>query len=223
MTSDLYFATFSERPELVAGYAFDKTIKGATPTVLPTWQLSLQPHEHVNQRAAVQGGPIASYGRVLGDRTTLYKYLNPHLIAYSTIFTDGSGQASVNVVDSVSGSIIYQTLMDNVDISHGVPIALAENWLTFAYTETATEKGAVGYRLVSVELFEGEKENDKQNRWVGYTSIRRAVLMARIQKVCLPRDSRQSRSELFPAHSSCQVESKPSRLQRPGTGSLTRT
>jgi hypothetical protein len=166
MTSDLYFATFSDRPELVAGYAFDKLNKGADPDVFSTWQLALQPHEHVKQRAAVQNGPVASYGRVLGDRTTLYKYLNPHLIAYSTVFTDGSGQASVNVIDSVSGSVVYQTLIDNVDTAQSIPVALAENWLTFAYTEKATDKRAVGYRLVSVELFEGDKENDKQNRFV---------------------------------------------------------
>lgn len=167
MTSDLYFAMFTDRPKLITGYAFTKPTDGATPKASSTWRMSLQPHEHVNQRAAVQGGPIASYGRVLGDRTTLYKYLNPHLVAYSTIFTDGSGQASVNVVDSVSGSIIYQTLIENVDVAQGIPVAMAENWLTFAYTENASpEKGAAGYRLVSVELFEGDKEDDKQNRFV---------------------------------------------------------
>lgn len=166
MTSDLYFATFSESPGRIAGYAVDEFSQGGTANVFSTWQLSLQPHERLDQRTAVQGGPIASYGRVLGDRTTLYKYLNPHLIAYSTVFTDGSGQASVNVVNSVSGSVVYQTLIDNVDITQSIPVALAENWLTFAYTEKATDKRAVGYRLVSVELFEGEKENDKQNRFV---------------------------------------------------------
>lgn len=167
MTSNLYFAAFQHRPDILSGYAFDKAELGATRKVSPTWRIALQPHEHVSQQVALQSGPIASYGRVLGDRSTLYKYLNPHLVAYSTVFTDGSGQASVNVVDSVSGTIIYQTLIDNVDVSRGVPLVLAENWLTYAYTENASiKKGTAGHRLVSVEFFEGEKEDDRRNRCV---------------------------------------------------------
>ena len=165
MTSDLYVAAFRNRPNVLSGYAFSEPELGGTYNVSVTWRISLQPQERVSQQAALQPGPIASYGRVLGDRSTLYKYLNPHLIAYSTVFTDGSGQASVNVVDSVSGTVIYETLIENVDISRGVPLALAENWLTFAYTENASlENGTAGHRLVSVEFFEGEKEDDRRNR-----------------------------------------------------------
>jgi hypothetical protein len=167
MTSNLYFAAWQHRPELLSGYAFNEAQPGDKVTVSPTWRISLQPQEHVSQQVALQPGPIASFGRVLGDRSTLYKYLNPHLVAYSTVFTDGSGQASVNVVDSVSGTIVYQILIDNVDVARGVPLVLAENWLTYAYTENASlEKGTAGHRLVSVEFFEGEKEDDRRNRYV---------------------------------------------------------
>ena len=167
MTSDLFFASFQSHPDVLTGFAFSKPEVGSAGKVSATWQISLQPQERVSQQAILQSGPVASYGRVLGDRSTLYKYLNPHLIAYSTVFTDGTGQATVNVVDSVSGTIIYQTLIENVDTSRGVPLILAENWLTFAYTENASlEKGTAGHRLVSLEFFEGEKEDDRRDRWV---------------------------------------------------------
>ncbi|GHJ84629.1 hypothetical protein NliqN6_1031 [Naganishia liquefaciens] len=164
MTSDLFFASFQSHPDVLTGFAFSKPEVGSAGKVSATWQISLQPQERVSQQAILQSGPVASYGRVLGDRSTLYKYLNPHLIAYSTVFTDGTGQATVNVVDSVSGTIIYQTLIENVDTSRGVPLILAENWLTFAYTENASlEKGTAGHRLVSLEFFEGEKEDDRRD------------------------------------------------------------
>ncbi|KAJ9103363.1 hypothetical protein QFC19_004462 [Naganishia cerealis] len=165
MTSQLYFAAMQNRPDVLNGYAFATAAEtGALPKVYPTWQLPLQPHEHVSHRTIQQGGPIASYGRVLGDRTTLYKYLNPHLIAYSTVLDDGLNQASVNIVDSVSGSIVYQTLIENVDTGKGVPVILAENWMVFTYTEKSpTGKSGSGYRLVSVELFEGLEDEKTQS------------------------------------------------------------
>ncbi|KAJ9104572.1 hypothetical protein QFC21_002070 [Naganishia friedmannii] len=173
MTSELYFATRQDQPTgqedqprnvVLGGYAFAAAETDVSPKVYPTWQLPLQPHEHISHHAIQQGGPIASYGRVLGDRTTLYKYLNPHLIAYSTFLDDGSNQASVNVLDSVSGSIVYQTLVENVDTQKGIPVVLAENWLVFTYTEKSPAgKGGSGSRLVSVELFEGVEDEKRQS------------------------------------------------------------
>lgn len=166
MTSELYFATRQTQPPVLSGYAFASAETGMSPKAYPTWQLPLQAHEDIIGYASQQGGPIASYGRVLGDRTTLYKYLNPHLVAYSTYLDDESNQASVVILDSVSGSIVYQTLIENVDIGKGIPVVLAENWMVFTYTEKSpTGKGGSGSRLVSVELFEGV-EDEKRQRWV---------------------------------------------------------
>ena len=163
MTSELYFATRQDQPAVLSGYAFATADTDMTPKAYTTWQQPLQPHERINNHAIQQGGPIASYGRVLGDRTTLYKYLNPHLIAYSSFFDDGSNQASVNIMDSVSGSIVYQVLIENVDAQKGIPVVLAENWMVFTYTEkSSTGKGGSGSRLVSGELFEGVEDEKRQ-------------------------------------------------------------
>ena len=56
--------------------------------MLPTWSLSLggtdneQKITHVVSKSAVEH--VHSQGRVLADRSVLYKYINPNLIAVVT-------------------------------------------------------------------------------------------------------------------------------------------
>jgi hypothetical protein len=102
--------------------------------------------------------PVASYGKVLGDRTTLYKYLNPNVAAVL------APDCAVRVVDLVSGSIVFD--------SGALPapcvapkVAFVENWLVYAHEVggNSTDKGT---KVVSVELYEGVGKDDKTNRWV---------------------------------------------------------
>ena len=47
---------------------------------------------------------VHSVGRVLGDRSVLYKYLNPNLIAVSTITKDApKPSVSIYIMDAVTG------------------------------------------------------------------------------------------------------------------------
>ena len=47
---------------------------------------------------------VHSVGRVLGDRSVLYKYLNPNLIAFATVTEDTAKPAiSLYVIDGVTG------------------------------------------------------------------------------------------------------------------------
>ncbi|CAE6440300.1 unnamed protein product [Rhizoctonia solani] len=99
--------------------------------------------------------PVASYGKVLGDRTTLYKYLNPNVAAVL------APDCAVRVVDLVSGSIVFD--------SGALPapcvapkVAFVENWLVYAHEVggNSTDKGT---KVVSVELYEGAGKDDKTN------------------------------------------------------------
>ncbi|KAG9089146.1 hypothetical protein FS749_001581 [Ceratobasidium sp. UAMH 11750] len=100
--------------------------------------------------------PIASYGKVLGDRTTLYKYLSPH--AGVVLAPD----CAVRVVDLVSGTIVFDS--GALGAEHGaceIPkVAFSENWLVYAYESggNTTDKGT---QVVSVELYEGSGKDDK--------------------------------------------------------------
>lgn len=108
--------------------------------------------------------PVASIGRVLGDRSVMYKYLNPHLISIITSNPLGS-TASIHLLDSVSGAIIYSTTHTGVDSSKSIVSTIAENWIVYAYyggnDAVLGEAAARGYHLVVSELFESDVKNDR--------------------------------------------------------------
>lgn len=112
--------------------------------------------------------PVASIGKALGDRNVLYKYLNPNLLFVATT-TKEAALASVYLIDSVSGDILYTTTHSEVDTSYPIVATMAENF--FAYTlkhDRSTNPGAAktpsspkGYQLIITELFESSIPNDR--------------------------------------------------------------
>ncbi|CAE6483430.1 unnamed protein product [Rhizoctonia solani] len=141
------------------GYTVDPSL--STPAV-ETWKRAfttpaafpntISSHLEVIHRAV---SPIASYGKVLGDRTTLYKYLNPNVAAVL------APDCAVRVVDLVSGAIVFDS--GALAAPCAPPkVAFTENWLVYAHevAGNATDKGT---RVVSVELYEGERNDDKTN------------------------------------------------------------
>ncbi|KAI0073425.1 DUF1620-domain-containing protein [Panus rudis PR-1116 ss-1] len=122
----------------------------------------------------VGGEVVASFGKVLANRTTLYKYLNPNAIVLLTSSSPSSSPTSsstpsgsnlhqprrcgVYVVDGVKGTILYRALLP-ADGERGcnVKAVLTENWLVYEYYDPGIEKG---YRVVSVEFYEGKKADD---------------------------------------------------------------
>lgn len=112
-------------------------------------------------------GPVASIGKVLGNRTTLYKYLNPRLFTALTV-TPTKNLCGLYLIDSAKGTIIYQV---RIPADHGVcdvKTALTENWLVYHYYDNEVSSGnslgTKGYRMVSVELYEGQGVDDKTGR-----------------------------------------------------------
>ncbi|KAJ1304201.1 hypothetical protein OPQ81_008601 [Rhizoctonia solani] len=154
--SQLYF-TRAIGPEL-RGYSVDPKL--STPAV-ETWKKAFTAaaftntavsHLEVIHRAV---SPIASYGKVLGGRTTLYKYLNPN--AAAVIAPD----CAIRVVDLVSGAIVFDSGALSAPCEPP-KVAFAENWLVYAHevTGNSTDKGT---KVVSVEFYEGQSNNDKTN------------------------------------------------------------
>ncbi|KAJ1302386.1 hypothetical protein OPQ81_002704 [Rhizoctonia solani] len=139
--------TINEEPQLyftraigseLRGYSIDPKL--STP-VVETWKKAFTTpatfpdtsasHLEVIHRPV---SPIASYGKVLGDRTTLYKYLNPNAAAVL------APDCAVRVVDLVSGAIVFD--------SGALP---------------APCEPPKGTKVVSVELYEGHRNDDKTN------------------------------------------------------------
>jgi outer membrane protein assembly factor BamB len=128
----------------------------------PTWTLSLPPKEEIRAMIPNTRGPIASIGKVLGNRMTLYKYLNPHLTLVLTSFPPSS-TCGIYVLDVVKGSVIYHASVPAAGGVCDTQATLTENWLVYHYfdDEFSGTGQSKGYRVVSVEFYEGDGPDDK--------------------------------------------------------------
>lgn len=70
--------------------------------------------------------PVASIGRVLGDRRVLYKYLNPHVAVVSAV-DDGAATLTTVLLDTVSGVVLAASTYAGVDGTKPVECVLVEN------------------------------------------------------------------------------------------------
>lgn len=88
----------------------------------------------------------------------LYKYLNPRIL-WTLTSSPITSQYGLHLVDGVKGTVVYSVSLP----SPQVKVELVENWLVYAYM--ADDPEGKGWRIVSVELYEG-KEDDLTSRWV---------------------------------------------------------
>lgn len=137
----------------------------------PIWTANLPPNEDIRSIVTRPKEPIASLGKVLGNRTTLYKYLNPAVVVLLTAGGPSNGPSTscgVYAVDGVKGTILYHaSVPPNAGVCD-VKAAFTENWLIYHYydKDVAGVDQAKGYRMVSVEFYEGNQVDDKIGRYV---------------------------------------------------------
>ena len=150
----------------VRGWA---TAKNAKPWI--AWEFLPPTGETVvSAKSRPAHDPVASLGKVLGDRNVLYKYLNSNLILITTIGV-ATSTMSVYLLDSISGDVLYTTTHSGVDTSRPITSILSGNW--FAYSlfcdpVTVGEQNAKsplplpkGHQLIVSELFESPFPNDR--------------------------------------------------------------
>jgi hypothetical protein len=110
-------------------------------------------------------GSIASPGRVLGNRSTLLKYLNPNLVAVATLHPTTSS-ASVYILDSASGAVVHKiNHVGDVDVEKKVRLVFRDNWLLYTY-QVAGDLAQTS-RIVSVEIFHLSAGSTDANRYEG--------------------------------------------------------
>ena len=122
-----------------------------------TWEFNLKPGQTLLQiERPMADEPIASIGKVLGDRRVLYKYLNPNAIL--VLATDTSRkQLTAYLLDSVSGNVLHSTIHNNVATDGPVAAVLSENWFAYSFaSDAATDATSKGYQLAFGELLESE-------------------------------------------------------------------
>ncbi|KAG8835265.1 hypothetical protein FRC17_004572 [Serendipita sp. 399] len=173
----------------------------------PTWSLSFSPGERIVSFVRQTPDRAASHGRVLGDRTTLYKYLNPHLVAiitqsqvrdgddYTSSRNAPSVRCALYIIDSSKGTILYSTVVPAGKRSSGqegtcdVKVTLVENWLVYHYYEDASAAvgaGTKGWRMASVELYEGSPNVRVKSGELGMDSAKRGDINAIEQVYVFP-------------------------------------
>ncbi|KAF8829541.1 hypothetical protein HHX47_DHR3000530 [Lentinula edodes] len=134
----------------------------------PTWTLSLTEGHDVQAIINPIRDPVASIGKVLGNRTTLYKYLNPHVVLvlttpHSSTALTSNAHCGLYLVDSVKGSVVYEATLPTEGNVCNVKATFTENWLIYHYYDNEYEDigHTKGYKVVTVELYEGKQIDDK--------------------------------------------------------------
>ncbi|EPY52389.1 ER membrane protein complex subunit 1 [Schizosaccharomyces cryophilus OY26] len=150
------------RPSVIFTKVKDNILQGfrilEDHTIITEWELPFKNDEALIN--TVQRNPhetIASLGRVLADRKVMYKYLNPNVMA---VLTRRPNVLTVYIIDTFSGTILHRNEHSDVVNFENVNAVLSENWLVYSYWNAVP---TISTKIVSVELFEGDKPNVKYN------------------------------------------------------------
>ncbi|WVW78933.1 hypothetical protein I302_100896 [Kwoniella bestiolae CBS 10118] len=149
------------------------------------WQHPFSEGEVISETKSVVFDAVASFGRVLGDKSTLYKYLNPHLQIISTFMPSTKGVSStsldgvgrVYVLDSTNGRVVYQTEIDGVVGRGGIKVGMVENWLVFSWLDQR------GWKIASTELYE---DTEKKGVTPSQSTFEDVAITAISQSYILP-------------------------------------
>lgn len=109
--------------------------------------------------------PVASIGRVLGDRSVMYKYLNPNTVLVTAV-SEFASTVSFYLLDSVSGEILHSTIHEGVDLRQPITSVISENWFVYSLWSDSTSgmtnsPSAKGYQVVVSDLYESSQPNDR--------------------------------------------------------------
>ncbi|XP_053680149.1 ER membrane protein complex subunit 1 [Anopheles nili] len=127
---------------------------------IPTWQIDLSGAGKSQQIIACESKSsiehVHSQGRVMADRSVLYKYINPNLVAVATHGPDNIHKYILNVhlVDVVSGSIVFS--MSHKRIRPPLHMVHSENWLVYSYYNDKARRT----EMTSIELYEGKTQTN---------------------------------------------------------------
>ena len=132
---------------------------------MPTWRFEVPAGSQlVSVSSRASNEKVASIGRVLGDRSVLYKYLNPNVLVIA-VTTPAKSSLIVYLLDNVSGQIVYESKLHGVDTSKSVETRIVENVVYWSYYSTGDSSGqSRGTRITVAELYESPLKNDRYNK-----------------------------------------------------------
>uniref|UniRef100_A0A8C5WC71 ER membrane protein complex subunit 1 n=1 Tax=Leptobrachium leishanense TaxID=445787 RepID=A0A8C5WC71_9ANUR len=126
------------------------------------WELVLPPD--LQKITVVKGKRsnehVHSQGRVMGDRSVLYKYLNPNLLALVTESTDTHPERcfiGIYLIDSITGRIIHSSVQRRA--RGPVQFVHSENWVVYQTWNSKSRRN----ELTVLEFFEGTEQYNSTN------------------------------------------------------------
>ncbi|CAM5166367.1 unnamed protein product [Eretmochelys imbricata] len=146
-------------------------------TTEESWQMTI-PTE-VQRIVIVKGKRsnehVHSQGRVMGDRSVLYKSLNPNLLAVVTESTDTHHERTfigIYLIDGVTGRIIHSSVQKKA--KGPVHIVHSENWVVYQYWNTKARRN----EFTVLELYEGTEQYNA----TAFSSLDRPLLPQVLQQ-----------------------------------------
>ncbi|KAJ3303622.1 hypothetical protein HDU76_005326, partial [Blyttiomyces sp. JEL0837] len=112
------FLAFSEKFYFYDGKIGEKNVTGYIAAqdsngefrAVKTWNVEFPEGEVIAAAAERRGEASPSLGRVLGNRSVIYKYLNPNLLAVATVKeTSDSSTVYLYLIDTITGSIYHRS------------------------------------------------------------------------------------------------------------------
>ncbi|KAJ7306605.1 hypothetical protein JRQ81_009998 [Phrynocephalus forsythii] len=142
-----------------------------------TWEIAIP--ADVQRIVTVKGKRdnehVHSQGRVMGDRSVLYKSLNPNLLAVVTESTDTHQERAfigIYLIDSVTGRIIHSSVQKKA--KGPVHIVHSENWVVYQYWNTKARRN----EFTVLELYEGTEQYNA----TAFSSLDRPLLPQVLQQ-----------------------------------------
>ncbi|XP_028920765.1 ER membrane protein complex subunit 1 isoform X7 [Ornithorhynchus anatinus] len=133
------------------------TASGKDLTTEPSWELTIPPEVQriVTVKGKRSGEHVHSQGRVMGDRSVLYKSLNPNLLAVVTESADLHHERTfvgIYLIDGVTGRIVHSSVQKKA--KGPVRIVHSENWVVYQYWNTKARRN----EFTVLELYEGTEQ-----------------------------------------------------------------
>ncbi|XP_002731135.3 ER membrane protein complex subunit 1-like [Saccoglossus kowalevskii] len=154
--SSLFLFTANASDGSLAGYALVDVGNEHLHSEM-VWNVQLPDDQRIISIAAKRPTEhVHSQGRVLGDRSVLYRYLNPNLVAIAAEGIDTAGKQFLNMylVDTVTGSLVFTA---NHKKSTGpVHMVQSENWIVYEYWNSRHRR----HEVTVLELYEGTKDRN---------------------------------------------------------------
>ncbi|GAB1289146.1 ER membrane protein complex subunit 1 [Apodemus speciosus] len=122
-----------------------------------SWELTIPPEVQrvVKVKGKRSSEHVHSQGRVMGDRSVLYKSLNPNLLAVVTESTDVHHERTfigIFLIDGVTGRIIHSSVQKKA--RGPVHLVHSENWVVYQYWNSKARRN----ELTALELYEGTEQ-----------------------------------------------------------------